>query len=316
MSAKEFKLQLEQNGAAPNTALAGSKKYSIRLYGFILASMALALCFVFSLYDWVRLAVSDELYSDLPLIPLVSLYLVWMRRQNLPRTFCTDVVPAIVFIVAGAVAACVYWVAHPEYFTTAENSVAIRILALLLFFMGICLLFFGKTFIYAVAFPAVLLVFAIPLPTPLRIGLETVLQHGSAVCAGGFFQLSDTPALRDGLIFHLTNCSIRVAPECSGIHSSMVLLVTSLLGGWLFLRSPWKRVMLALVVIPLAFIRNGLRIFFIGRLCADYGPQMLNSPIHRHGGPLFFALSLIPLYMVLLFLRKTERTKPATHPSL
>jgi hypothetical protein len=33
---------------------------------------------------------------------------------------------------------------------------------------------------------------------------------------------------------------------------------------------------------------------------------MINSPIHRRGGPIFFALSLIPFFLLLVFLRKRE----------
>ena len=160
----------------------------------------------------------------------------------------------------------------------------------------------------AIAFPMALLVFTVPFPDFLLSWIDTFLQHGSAVFAGLFFQLSGTPVVCDGLNFLLPGCSLQVAPECSGIHSTLVLMITSLLGGWLFLRSPWKRAILALAVIPLALIRNGFRIFVIGRLSVTYGPQMLDSPIHHHGGPLFFALSLLPLLLLLIFLKKTERT--------
>jgi hypothetical protein len=33
---------------------------------------------------------------------------------------------------------------------------------------------------------------------------------------------------------------------------------------------------------------------------------MINSPIHRRGGPIFFALSLIPFFFLLVFLRKRD----------
>jgi len=36
---------------------------------------------------------------------------------------------------------------------------------------------------------------------------------------------------------------------------------------------------------------------------------MINSRIHRHGGPIFFALSLIPLVLVLIWLRRRETKK-------
>ena len=33
---------------------------------------------------------------------------------------------------------------------------------------------------------------------------------------------------------------------------------------------------------------------------------MIDSPIHHHGGPIFFALSLIPFFLFLIWLRKSE----------
>ena len=87
----------------------------------------------------------------------------------------------------------------------------------------------------------------------------------------------------------------------------MVLFITSLLAGRLFLRSPWKRAVLCLVVIPLALLRNGFRIFVLGELCAHIGPEMIDSPVHHHGGPLFFALSLLPFFALLYYLRRSER---------
>jgi exosortase/archaeosortase family protein len=85
------------------------------------------------------------------------------------------------------------------------------------------------------------------------------------------------------------------------------LFITSILAGHLFLRSPWKRSVLAAAVIPLALLRNGFRVFTIGELCVHIGPQMIDSFIHRRGGPIFFALSLLPFFLLLFFLAKSDR---------
>jgi exosortase C (VPDSG-CTERM-specific) len=309
MSAEELKLRqiaFEQS--------AGRKKISGRLIGFLFVTIVLMFCFGSSFYKLLQLACVDELYSEIPLIPLVSLYLIWLRRENLPLLLLPSFRTAILFFGAGLAAVTTYWYVSK----TGRDFLPLNICAFLLFFTGICFLFFGSAFMRAIAFPMTLLVFIIPFPEFLRQGIETFLQHGSAVCAGIFFQLSGQPVFHDGLNFQFPNCVLQVAPECSGIHSTLVLIITGLVGGWLFLRSPWKRTIVALVVIPLALIRNGFRIFVIGRLCTAYGPQMLDSAIHRHGGPLFFALSLIPLFLLLLFLRKTERTHggPPTRKTL
>jgi exosortase/archaeosortase family protein len=62
-------------------------------------------------------------------------------------------------------------------------------------------------------------------------------------------------------------------------------------------------------VIPLAFLRNGFRVFVLGELCVHLGPQMIDTPIHHHGGPIFFVLSLIPFSLLLYFLMKSDRPK-------
>jgi len=124
------------------------------------------------------------------------------------------------------------------------------------------------------------------------------------------FQLSGMTVFRDGVNFQLPGMTLEVAPECSGIHSTFVLFITSLLAGQMFLRQPWRRAALCLAVIPLALARNGLRIFTIGELCVHIGPQMIDSPVHHHGGPLFFAASLVPFFALLCFLKKNGTIEP------
>ncbi len=67
------------------------------------------------------------------------------------------------------------------------------------------------------------------------------------------------------------------------------------------------RLVLVLFVFPLAIVRNSIRILTIGLLCVHIGPHMIDSYIHRSGGPIFFALSLIPLFLLLLWLRRLQR---------
>ena len=49
-------------------------------------------------------------------------------------------------------------------------------------------------------------------------------------------------------------------------------------------------------VIPLGILRNGFRIFVIGMLCVHIGPYMINSKIHRQGGPSFSRCRWFPCY--------------------
>src|SRR5258708_19200216 len=159
----------------------------------------------------------------------------------------------------------------------------------------------------AAAFAITFLVFMVPLPDGAVSWLETASVLASADVAAWFFKLTGTPLLRDGTVFALPGIVLTVAQECSGIHSSWVLFITSLLASYLFLESSWRRIILIAFVIPLGIVRNGFRILVIGLLCVHVGPHMIDSVIHRRGGPFFFLLSLVPLIVFMAWLCRQEQ---------
>jgi exosortase/archaeosortase family protein len=86
-------------------------------------------------------------------------------------------------------------------------------------------------------------------------------------------------------------------------------MLTALIAGYFFFPSYRYRLFLAFFVIPLGIVRNAFRIFVIGQLCIHVSPDMINSYIHHHGGPIFFVLSLVPFFVLLHYLRKIETRK-------
>jgi exosortase C (VPDSG-CTERM-specific) len=293
------------------------------LWSFGLATLSLAFCFFIPLWDLIMFAIGSELYSYILLIPFISFYLVWMKRQNLPQAFSSARGLSAGFLIAGTMVLLAYWLVFRHRLKLMEDDyLAVMMITFLLFFFGICGWFLGRQILRACVFPLGFLVFTVPLPAVAVSRIDSFLQSGSAAVARGFFTMTGTPFLQDGLVFQLPGITIQIAPECSGIHSSLVLFVTSLLAGYLFLRTPWKRAVFILAVIPLSILRNGFRVFTIGELCVHIGPHMINSPIHRKGGPLFFALSLLPLFLLLVVLQRSERaggrpkTKAQENPKL
>jgi exosortase C (VPDSG-CTERM-specific) len=275
-----------------------------------LLTIVLALGFSLPLYDLAWFASDSELYSYIFLIPFISAYLVKLKWKNLPPFSGAARMPAAVFFAGGLAVLAGYALAcHARLKLLDDDYLAFMMSALFLFFTGGCWLFLGGKIVRSLAFPITLLIFIVPMPSAVLAAIEHLLQYGSAWCAAGFFTLADATYLRDGLDFHLPTITLEVAPECSGIHSSLVLFITSAIAGHLFLRTPWKRWVLLLAVIPLALLRNGFRVFVLGELCTHIGPRMIDTPIHHHGGPLFFALSLIPFFLLLFYLRKSERFK-------
>src|SRR5262249_4420857 len=168
-------------------------------------------------------------------------------------------------------------------------------------------LFLGTKWARSAMFPLFFLVFFIPLPEIVVDTLEEASKQASAEVASWLFLITGTTFLRaEPTIFQLPGITIAVAKECSGIRSSLVLIITSLLAANMFLRTTWRRALFVAAVIPLGLLRNALRILVISLLCVHIGPHMINSVIHRRGGPFFFTLSLIPLFAILWLLRRQE----------
>jgi exosortase len=195
-------------------------------------------------------------------------------------------------------------VSHNDY-------LALMALAYVSFLAAGGFLFFGARWMAACAFPMAFLLFMIPLPDAAVDWLEWASSAASAEVSAWLFTATGTPLLRRGTTLALPGITLEVARECSGIRSSWALFITAVLASHVILRSSWRRVALVAFVIPLGILRNGFRILVIGLLCVNVGPHMIDSFIHRRGGPIFFALSLVPLFLLLLWLRRQERRREA-----
>jgi exosortase C (VPDSG-CTERM-specific) len=208
----------------------------------------------------------------------------------------------------GACCLALFWFAVASGASLApQDSLAFTTLAFVLCIAGTTAWFLGKSDFRRAVFPLVFLLFMVPFPMAMEHGIETFLQRGSAPPAFWLLKLAGTPVFREDMVFQLPGITLQIAPECSGIRSSIVLFMTSLVAGHLFLRSPWNRAILVGFVLPLALIRNGFRVFTIGQLCVSVGPHMIDSALHHKGGAIFFALSLVPFFLLLLVLIKRER---------
>src|SRR5262249_13253855 len=148
------------------------------------------------------------------------------------------------------------------------------------------------------------LLFAIPIPDELLRRIVFWLQSGSAAIAEVFFNLSGAPVLRDGFIFRLPKISIEVAQECSGIRSSLALLILALLVAHFSFRPFWKKLVFVFAGLCMMLIKNGIRIAALTLLANYVNPNFLYGNLHHQGGVVFFLIGLALLLPVFWFLRK------------
>ncbi len=275
------------------------------LFGSSLA--LLLLFFIQPLKDLYSYGQRNELYSHCWLIPFVCLYLAWIKRADFEdsnfrlRRFALVPCIACLSLLFLSYKNSSHW--SGELY---ENYLACTISAFVMGIYSIALFSLGEKTLRQLAFPLFLLLFTSPFPVFAKDAIQVFLQYTSAETAYWMIKMVGTTIYRDGLVFQLSSVTMEVAPQCSGIRSSLVLFITSLIASHLFLTTFWKQALIIIFVVPLAIIRNGLRIFTLGQLCELVSPDMINSWVHHKGGPLFFAISLVPFFMLLFFLRRTE----------
>ena len=253
-----------------------------------------------------RLACKSQLHSQALLVPAISAWLFFHRRAPLPP-FCASPTAAVgTFIAAGALlagAAFSPW--------QGTDLLAVRVLALLLILGGGWLMFLGWPSFRTSLFPLLFMLFVVPLPNGVVHFMSVSLQDGSAKLSYWTFAAMGWPVFKSGHVLMLPGLTLEVAEECSGINSTYALFITSVLAGQVLLKSRWKRLLFVAVVLPLGVLRNTFRIVSLAVLTIKVDPRIIDSPLHHRGGPIFFALSLIPLFGLLVLLWWIEQRKPA-----
>lgn len=271
-------------------------------------SAGLVVCFAPILAQLARFALKTEFNSYILLVPPIAAGMVWMQRKENPEVSEPNQVLAVVLATAGILTLGSYWWEGNSDKVWAANRLTLAVFSFVLLFAGVAAWFLGRKMLAGFCFPLCFLICMVPLPASLTADLEYLLQHASASLANVGFQMSDLPVFRrSDLEFQLPGITLGVAPECSGIQSTVALFVVSLAAGYVFLRSPWMRAVLSLAVIPLGILRNAVRIVTVGELCVHIGPEMINSYVHRHGGWIFFLASLVPFFLLLYFLARSDR---------
>ena len=145
-----------------------------------------------------------------------------------------------------------------------------------------------------------------PLPDSLRHRVIVFLQYGSAVVTDWFFSAANIPFSRDGVIIVLPTVTIEIAQECSGIRSSVILVIAGLVLGHLFLRKIQSKVILLALLVPLTIAKNAFRIFSLSTLGMYVNPSFLSGRLHHEGGIVFFAVAFVALWAMVWILQKFE----------
>ena len=275
------------------------------LYFIIYILLLCALYFV-PLQALAGLSFNSELYSHFMLIPVVSLYFFMTERKAIFTKTGYSFGVALPVVAAGMLA---YWVGQNSHLGMNQNDhLALMMLSLFLCINGGFIGFFGSRAFRKALFPLLFLIFMVPIPTVILEALIKVLLIGSADTSHAIFKLLGVPFYRDGFVFELPGLAVEVARQCSGIRSTIGMFITSVIAGYMLLKTGWGRVLLILAIFPITIFKNSIRICTISLLAAYVDKSWVtDSWLHSSGGIVFFILGLIILGVVVLVIQKIEK---------
>jgi exosortase len=223
------------------------------------------------------------------LIPLISAYVVWDRRQAL-RT--TAIAPT--WWGAGAILAGLMMLLLGQ----VGAELFVQRLSFILVLVGLVYLLAGRAVVRLWAFPLAFLVFMVPLPAIVLNAVAFPLQGFAAQTAASCLVALNIPVLREGNVIALARTTLEVAEACSGIRSLMSLVALGTAYAYFTERVLWKRWIIIAAAIPVAIAANAFRVAGTGVLAHYFGEEAAQGFYHDFSGWLVFVVAFALLLLV------------------
>jgi len=263
----------------------------------VLFLAALAWLYWQPVYGMVLEWYSNENYSHGFLIPIISGYLVWERREKVADALRQGTPWNWGLLVLGA-GLVLFFVGR-----VAGETFTMRI-SLLVVLAGTLLFSFGIAPFRSIGFPFAYLFFMVPLPFIVYDSLALPLKFAVTKYSVAILKLVGIPVLREGNVITLVNTTLEVADACSGMRSIVSLLALAAALAYFTQKEWWRRGVLVLLAIPIAVLANGVRVVGTGILAVRFGSGVAEGFFHEFAGLVIFSVAMAMLMLAAYLLGK------------
>jgi exosortase len=270
--------------AAPSSpASAPPAKWNFPLIAWFGA--LLLVCYAPILYRMGVQWANDENMGHGFFVPIIAAYIVWQRRDTLLATPSKPNRWGLIMVIWAAIQALVATLGA-ELFTAR--------LAFLIALVGTILYLGGTEWIKKLAFPLLLLLFMIPIPSIIYAQLTLRLQMLASQLGELMIGWMGIPVLRSGNTLQLPSQTLDIAEACSGIRSLLSLGFLSLVYAYFTDKRVWMRWALLVATIPIAIGANGIRVAVTG-LLSEINTKFAQGTYHEMEGYIVFVVALAAL---------------------
>lgn len=280
-----------------------STSYPIDLIGMALALAVMYVPTVMTLYqDGSGALWREGEYSHGPIMLALALWLAHSRWQihaathGSPRVGTTELLCAWGVLAFGAV---MYSLSRALGVIYAEVASFIPMLC------GFILIRGGWPLLSALKFPVFFCIFMVPLPAFMIDGISHWLKTQVSVVVADLLWNLGYPITRSGVVLAIGPYQLLVADACAGMRTLFMLEAM----GIFYLNvvrhsSVLRNVGLAMLVVPISFAANSLRVIVLTLITYHFGDEAGQGFMHGFAGIVLFASAMLMMMGVDTLLRK------------
>lgn len=299
-----------QCSPAPTSIVVAQPRVALLILGLGLAILYLPT--LWSLFNGVW---GEEGQAHGPMILAIALWLIYRALPDLIAAGQVGIEPAgcrqsRATLVCGWVVLLIglllYIVGRSQAIDFFEIGSLLWVLA------GSVLLLFGAKALRLIWFPLFFMLFMIPLPGLLVAAVTMPMKIAVSVCAEWILYGLGYPVARSGVILQVGQYQLLVADACAGLHTLLTLEALGLLYLNLFRHeSLLRNVSLALLIIPIAFSSNVIRVMVLSLITYYFGDAAGQGYLHMFSGMVLFLTALLLVVgvdsLIRWFVRRRSR---------
>ena len=165
--------------------------------------------------------------------------------------------------------------------------------------MALLLLFHSLRGLRLVWFPLFFLLFMVPLPEALVAAVTAPLKSAVSAVASNLLYATGYPVGRSGVIMTVGPYQLLVADACAGLNSMFTLEAL----GMLYMKlmgytSVSRNVVLAVLLIPTAFVANIVRVMILVLVTYHFGDEAGQGFVHSFAGMVLFMVALMMMLVL------------------